>query len=314
MANLPQSLSITASTSSQPRNTVVKDRETVATERIVVQLILELSNPDHRENALHELSKKREVVQDLAPLIWNSFGTIAALLQEITSVYPVISPPTLSPAQSNRVCNALVLLQYVASHRDTRLLFLNAHLHLYLYPFLKTTSKAKPFEYLRLTSLGVIGALVKVEDVEIISFLLSTEIIPLCLHTMEIGTVLSKTVSTFIIQRVLSHHVGKEYVFARPDRFFAIGQVLGKVVAFLVEQPSIRLLKHVIRCYLLLSEHWRGVEALSSCLPEMFRDGTFSNLLREDPDLMRFLQQLLHKVNQVPAPQAGEGYNHMMVP
>lgn len=37
-----------------------------------------------------------------------------------------------------------------------------AHIPLYLYPFLNTTSKSRPFEYLRLTSLGVIGALVKV--------------------------------------------------------------------------------------------------------------------------------------------------------
>ena len=37
-----------------------------------------------------------------------------------------------------------------------------AHLPLFLYPFLSTNSKTRPFEYLRLTSLGVIGALVKV--------------------------------------------------------------------------------------------------------------------------------------------------------
>lgn len=37
-----------------------------------------------------------------------------------------------------------------------------AHIPLYLYPFLNTGSRTKPFEYLRLTSLGVIGALVKV--------------------------------------------------------------------------------------------------------------------------------------------------------
>lgn len=37
-----------------------------------------------------------------------------------------------------------------------------AHIPLFLYPFLNTISKTRPFEYLRLTSLGVIGALVKV--------------------------------------------------------------------------------------------------------------------------------------------------------
>lgn len=39
-----------------------------------------------------------------------------------------------------------------------------AHIPLYLYGFLHTSSKARPFEYLRLTSLGVVGALVKVSD------------------------------------------------------------------------------------------------------------------------------------------------------
>ena len=38
---------------------------------------------------------------------------------------------------------------------------LAAHVPLFLYPFLNTMSKTRPFEYLRLTSLGVIGALVK---------------------------------------------------------------------------------------------------------------------------------------------------------
>lgn len=41
-----------------------------------------------------------------------------------------------------------------------------AHIPLYLYPFLNTGSKTRPFEYLRLTSLGVIGALVKVFDLD----------------------------------------------------------------------------------------------------------------------------------------------------
>lgn len=49
-------------------------------------------------------SKKREVVPDLAPMLWNSFGTIAALLQEIINIYPAINPATLTAHQSNR-CN-----------------------------------------------------------------------------------------------------------------------------------------------------------------------------------------------------------------
>ena len=64
--------------------------------------IMELSSPATRETALLELSKKREVVPDLAPMLWHSFGTIAALLQEIINIYPAINPPNLSAHQSNR--------------------------------------------------------------------------------------------------------------------------------------------------------------------------------------------------------------------
>ena len=56
-------------------------------------------------------SKKRESLSDLAPLLWHSFGTVTALLQEIINIYPSVNPAVLTAGQSNRVCNALALLQ-----------------------------------------------------------------------------------------------------------------------------------------------------------------------------------------------------------
>ncbi|KAL6517760.1 hypothetical protein OROMI_033461 [Orobanche minor] len=189
---------------------------------------------------------------------------------------------------------------------------MSTHIPLYLYPFLNTTSKSRPFEYLRLTSLGVIGALVKVDDTEVISFLLSTEIIPLCLHTMEMGSQLSKTVETFFVQKILLDDVGLEYICTTTERFFIVGRVLANMVAALAEQPysrllkhiircylrlsdnprvlanmvdalaeqpSSRLLKHIIRCYLRLSDNPRACDALRSCLPDMIRDTTFNSCL-----------------------------------
>ncbi len=47
----------------------------------------------------------------------------------------------------------------------------------------------------------------QVDDTEIINFLLTTEIIPLCLKTMEMGSELSKTVATFIVQKILLDNV-----------------------------------------------------------------------------------------------------------
>eukprot|EP00775_Hariotina_reticulata_P001753 gene1753-2093_t len=262
----------------------------------IEQYVHQLSNQATRENALLELSKKRENFPELAPYLWYSFGTVAALLQEIVSIYPLLSPPALTAHASNRVCNALALLQCVASHPETRGLFLQAHVPLFLYPFLNTISKTRPFEYLRLTSLGVIGALVKVDDTDVINFLLSTEIIPLCLRTMEMGSELSKTVATFIVQKILLDDVGLNYICATAERFFAVGAVLGNMVVMLAEQPSPRLLKHIIRCYLRLSDNPRAREALRQCLPDLLRNPQFTGCLKSDDTTRRWLAQLLVNV------------------
>ncbi|CAG9989715.1 unnamed protein product [Clonostachys byssicola] len=255
--------------------------------------IAELLNEATREAALLELSKKREQVPELALILWHSFGVMTSLLQEIISVYTLLNPSQLTAAASNRVCNALALLQCVASHNDTRTLFLHAHIPLFLYPFLNTTSKSRPFEYLRLTSLGVIGALVKNDSSEVINFLLTTEIIPLCLRIMETGSELSKTVAIFIVQKILLDDNGLNYICATYERFYAVGTVLSNMVAQLVESQTARLLKHVVRCFLRLSDNARAREALRQCLPEPLRDATFSSVLRDDAATKRCLAQLL---------------------
>ena len=63
-------------------------------------------------------------------------------------------------------------------------------------------NKSKTFEYIRLTALGVIGVLVKIDNTEVIQYLINTEIIPLCLRIMERGSELSKNVSCLIVQRI----------------------------------------------------------------------------------------------------------------
>jgi CCR4-NOT transcription complex subunit 9 len=226
---------------------------------------------------------------------------VSALLQEIVSIYPQLTPPTLSATSSNRVCNALALLQCLASHSETRGVFLQAHIPLFLYPFLNTVSKNRPFEYLRLTSLGVIGALVKVDDESVVNFLLQTEIIPLCLRIMESGSELSKTVATFVVQKILLDANGLNYICATAERFYAVSTVLGNMVLSLVETPSVRLLKHIVRCYLRLSENQRAREALRQCLPDPLKDTSFAECLKDDAVTKRWLNSLLTNLG-FPAP------------
>lgn len=115
---------------------------------------------------------------------------------------------------------------------------------------------------------------------------------------METGSELSKTVAIFIVQKILLDEVGLTYICHTYERFFAVGTVLSNMVSQLVETQAVRLLKHVVRCYLRLSDNpkyvslrsWyrlhtndtilRAREALRACLPEPLRDNTFSALLK----------------------------------
>ena len=69
--------------------------------------------------------------------------------------------------------------------------------------------------------------------------------------------------------------------------------VLSNMVAVLVEQPSVRLLKHIVRCYLRLSDNLRAREALRQCLPESLRDTTFSNALKDDVTVKRYVNEYI---------------------
>jgi CCR4-NOT transcription complex subunit 9 len=95
------------------------------------------------------------------------------------------------------------------------------------------------------------------DNSDVINFLLSTEIIPLCLRIMESGSELSKTVAIFIVQKILLDDLGLAYICQTYERFYAVGTVLSSMVNNLVDSQAIRLLKHVVRCYLRLSDNAR---------------------------------------------------------
>nr|GEW28578.1 cell differentiation protein RCD1-like [Tanacetum cinerariifolium] len=116
--------------------------------------------------------------------------------------------------EATRVCNAVALFQVMASHPDMRMEIVK----------------------------GVIGALVKVEDKnspQIIHFLLDTEVIPLCLRCIEVGSEPAKTVAAFVISKILTYEEGQRYCGTFPERFYAISKVLGKALDEYLGKPLI---------------------------------------------------------------------------
>ena len=268
-----------------PSEKTEKDKEEEVKQ--IIKWVDQIKDESTREKALEELSHKRESLSDLALYIWYSTGTVATLLQEIINTYQLLAPPKLTIAKSNKACSVLALFQCVAAHPETRRPFLQAQIPIFLYPFLNTLNKSKPYEYIRLTALGVIGALVKVDNPDVITYLLNTEIIPLCLRIMERGSELSKTVACFIVQRILLDDNGLKYICEKQERLSAINTVLGFMIK---NKPSSRLVKHIIRSYYRLAENPEGKNLLKNNLPQEMKEMEFINSL--DESSKKWLQNL----------------------
>ncbi|XP_051126918.1 uncharacterized protein LOC127248565 isoform X3 [Andrographis paniculata] len=278
---------IDASHSRGPPRSLVAAEDEAATNR----LIIDLMDSRLRENALAHLARRAWGFQELAVRLWFSFGTIAILLQEVLSVYPLLSPPSLTPIQSDRLCNVLTLLQCVASHQETRSLFAQAYLPFYLVVLLNQIGELRCFERIRILTLGIIAALVQVPDPRVISLLLEAELIRPCLCAMQRGSEFSRTVATLILKRILLDDNGLQHVCRRPDLFLSVWQALRSVVASLSQLPSTPLLRDVITCYLCLFKNERSL-ALRQSLPRSLIDGTFRYCCNDDHTRL-LLQQLL---------------------
>mmetsp|Transcript_26208 Transcript_26208/g.23070 ORF Transcript_26208/g.23070 Transcript_26208/m.23070 type:complete len:123 (+) Transcript_26208:460-828(+) len=103
---------------------------------------------------------------------------------------------------------------------------------------------------------------------------MQTEIIPLCLRIMKRGQELSRTVATFIVQKILVDENGLTYICQTGERFYAVCTVLNHMVNDLVQnkKDDQRLLRHIIRCYLRLAENTKAKEALRKILPAPLKE------------------------------------------
>ncbi|XP_062106070.1 uncharacterized protein LOC133817534 [Humulus lupulus] len=260
----------------------------------VEEVIALLKDDFTRPNALLLLRKMKANNPNLGPMVWNSNGTVFILLKEITQIYYCLSSG-LTEKMASQVCNVLSILQCVASHPQTRKEFIKANLAEYLYPLIATTQKEKPYEYLRVASLGVVGSLLKEDDAEAIDYLLQGDIVSKCLVCLEMDNLIIKTVAAFILERLLTiGEEGLEHCCSSAEILISLTRTLAQKIDELDREPCQRFLKHIIYCYIKLAENPRACDILEWYLPGKLTDVTF---LQNDPTLITSVQALVHKVS-----------------
>ena len=221
-------------------------------EELIVKYINEIKNEETREKAIENLYNFREKNENIPIYLWYSQGTMTTLLQEILNLYQYLSPSKLSKEILNKTYYILSLIQAIALNSKTRKEFIDSQLLVFLYPFLSNTNKIKIFDLIRISALGVIAALVKRDDSEVILFLLNTGIIPILLKILEKGTDLSQSLTCFIVQRIIYDSKGFSYICEMKERLYAITYILGMMIHSKISQ---RLKNYILKIFVALIEN-----------------------------------------------------------
>jgi CCR4-NOT transcription complex subunit 9 len=134
---------------------------------------------------------------------------------------------------------------------------------MYVFPFINLLTKHRTVELLKVSSLGVIGALLKGDDSsEAVKHLVKTELIVLCLRIMKKGSDVARTTATFIVMKILLDNSGLEYICRTEDRMQAVAQILRDLMDEIDANKSSdakeqKMVSQVLRSFLRLSENPR---------------------------------------------------------
>uniref|UniRef100_M0ZKN9 Cell differentiation protein rcd1 n=1 Tax=Solanum tuberosum TaxID=4113 RepID=M0ZKN9_SOLTU len=228
-------------------------------------------NPNQLVLLIHDASLREEVMHHL--------------YEEVTSEYRKFSPSMLSMKEATRVCCALALFQVLANNPETRRGLIKAKIPCYFYPFLKPCEDHdEPLEHFD----DPYGS-------HALHFFLESEVVPLCLKCMDVCDEMSRKVATLIVMNILTQERGLTYCCATPERFFAIVQVLRRVVEKLSPKPCLLHLEYVIQCYVCLSKIFRSIgpcDAFVRQIPPQLFDNTFRRTLLHDHEASWMLQVL----------------------
>ena len=270
-----------------------KGKNELNDEETIIKWINEIKNDNTRENAIENLSKNCENINNLAIYLWYSRGTIAALLQEIISIYPYLSTSKLTLEKTTKICNIISLFHSIASNNETRREFVESKIPIFLYPFLNNSNKSKPYEYLKITSLNVIGALVKYNDPEIYSFLIDTAITPILLKIMEKGSDLSEKTACCIVHQIVQNDIGMNFICQEKERYCAIIQFMKLM---LKNKFSPRILNRIFKTFKRLAENKEAKIMIQNELIKELKEDNYTHYL--DAYTKNLLNMLLKLLNE----------------
>ena len=257
--------------------TRVNQKNKLNEDDLIIKWIKELKSEEKREKALSKLSEYYDKNSNLPIYLWYSQGTMAILLQEIISTYKYLSPGKLSQERALKICNILRLLTSIVTHNEIKYKFIESKMPIFLYPFLKSISTEKFYEYIKLLTITVISNLIISEDPEIISFFINTELIPILLNIIDKGPLISKLPACMMIHLIVKTDEGLKYICEEKMRYSGIVIFMRHM---LKNKNNQIIIKQTLKTFLRLAENNEARIILKNILLKEIKEKNFTKHLK----------------------------------
>lgn len=204
------------------------------------------------------------------------------LMQEVITYYYLVGTEQFTPEASSSLCVILNIFQVLVVEREIMEHFLAGQFPFYLYPFLNITEQSNKYESIRIACLCIIGTLLNQDIDEMVNFLKNTEIVPMALKIMDIGSEVAKIITINIFYKILNTTEGLEYMVQTFDRFVAISMVFNSIVYQCLSIPSKHVIAVIIDCYIRMCQKDNVKESLQNKPPDCLMNDAIIKFIESD--------------------------------
>lgn len=213
---------------------------------------------------------------------WRYDGIPIFFLQELTNIYEVLDSEKLKNEEVSYTCLVMNVLQVIAGNKDIRNEMVKIQLFFYLYPYMNNPNTTQKYELLRISALSYVNVLIEAQEKTMAEYFKKSELIPLSLKCMDIGSVVSKILASNLFLFILKEKEGLEYAVQTLERFITIGIVLNVVLGQCVHFKSVELIRNILECYCILATEENVRMSFKNSLPKNLTDERILYKIKSD--------------------------------
>ncbi|XP_074373484.1 cell differentiation protein rcd1-like [Apium graveolens] len=250
-------------------------------------------------------------------LLWHSYKGVTILVEEVKSTARKLFSKNFTTTDVIRACQAITLLQCLASQRETKQVFLTAKVTDSLCLFLVDMNREEHTLVLRNASLRAISALFEADHpvlADAIDHILKKNMIAFFLGSMENADLHSQWTATFIVSKILMTEEGLSYISAEAEPCFRVIRAYAAVLETLDFTSPIHLLNDIIQSYLRMLDEPRARDALKHHLPLKLGTPIFAAAVARDAGTAQKLELLLHTMSEIQRDEFAPYNNHLQAP